>query len=73
MSTVITTTQRARRDYRCGVCLNLILRGELYERTASTPKDDMYNTGRWDHLFAHAPHGVCLMSEMAQAQPGREA
>jgi hypothetical protein len=73
MGTVITKTQRARRDYRCGVCLEIILRGELYERIASTPKDDMYSTGRWDHLFAHAPHGVCLMSGIAQAQFGGEA
>jgi hypothetical protein len=73
MSTVITTTQRARRDYRCSVCLEIIFRGELYERTASTPKDDVYNTGRWDHLFAHAPYGACLMSGMTQAQPSKEA
>lgn len=61
--TMITETRTARKPHWCGVCLGRIHEGQRYERTAATPNDDIYATGRWDHLFAHAPHGVCRTQE----------
>lgn len=53
-------TARKRHVPGCACCQRAIEPGQVYERFAATPGDEIWNADGWSHMKAHHPYGSCL-------------